>query len=131
VLAAASLAAALALAAFVLVGTPFGAGISPTVHPTLAQATDPQTHVRASATMRPVEVGTELTLRLSGVPTQQACQLVVVGVDGRRSVAASWLATYAGTAKVTGTTSLSRSQIARLVVATPDGRVLVSLPVRA
>ncbi|MGZ4616135.1 MAG: hypothetical protein ACXV4A_11280, partial [Actinomycetes bacterium] len=81
--------------------------------------------------LQPVEVGTELTLRVSGVPTRQACQLVVVGDDGRRSVAASWLATYAGTARVTGTTSLSPSRIASLVVATPEGRVLATLPVHS
>jgi putative zinc finger protein len=127
-IAAGSLGAAAVLALVVAVAAPFGAGTAPTSRPTHAQATDPQTHVSASATLRPVEVGTELTLQLSGVPTRQACQLVVVGEDGRRSVASSWLATYAGTARVTGTTSLSQSQIAQLVVSTPDGRVLVSLP---
>lgn len=125
-----SLLGAAMLAAFMLIAAPFASEGPPADRLTQARATDPQTHVRASVTMQPVEVGTELTLRLSGVPTRQACQLVVVGNDGRRSVASSWLATYAGTAEVTGTTSLSRSQIAQLVVATPDGRVLVTLPVR-
>jgi hypothetical protein len=69
-------------------------------------------------------------MNISGVPPQQKCQLVVVAADGHRSVAASWLATYSGTARVTGTTNLSRTQIARLDVSTPSGRVLVSLPVQ-
>ncbi len=93
------------------------------------QATDPGTKVAAAVTLTPVEVGTELRLRLTGVPTRATCQLVVVAADGRRTVAATWLATYAGTARVTGTTDLARSEISRLVVASPDGEVFVTLPV--
>ncbi len=93
------------------------------------QATDPGTGVAAAVTLTPVEVGTELRLRLTGVPRRATCQLVVVAADGRRTVAATWLATYAGTARVTGTTDLSRSEVSRLVVATPDGEVFVSVPV--
>ncbi|MGZ4609777.1 MAG: anti-sigma factor family protein [Actinomycetes bacterium] len=129
--AAVSLCGAAAAIAGVLVLGPFASDGAPPPRTTHSSVLDPQTHVRASATLQPVEVGTELTLRVSGVPTRQACQLVVVGDDGRRSVAASWLATYAGTARVTGTTSLSPSRIASLVVATPEGRVLATLPVHS
>ena len=48
---------------------------------------------------------------------------------GREETAASWVATYSGTASVTGTTSFPRRSITSLQVVRGDGVVLVSLPV--
>jgi hypothetical protein len=56
---------------------------------------------------------------------------VAVGRDGTREVAATWVADYEGQATVTGTTSLTRADLARLDVTTPDGSTLVAVAVPA
>ena len=85
--------------------------------------------VSASVTMNPTETGTELALSLTGVESGEHCQLVAVGKDGTREVAATWVATYEGEAHVTGTTGLPMGDIASLEVTTPDGATLATLTV--
>ena len=46
-------------------------------------------------------------------------------------MASSWVATYDGEASVTGMTALELADISRLDVTTPEGEILVSLPVGA
>lgn len=125
-LAAAAAVVAITLAATV-VGVPDGGYSSPDT----VAATDPRTHVRADVSLRAVATGTELTLRLDGVSPGERCRLVAVGAAGNRDVAATWVATYAGRAEVTGHTSIGRDRIARLLVVTATGRPLVELPVSA
>ena len=81
-----------------------------------ASATDPTTHVAATVSLDPTTTGTELGLTLSGVQPGQHCSLVAVARDGRREVAASWVANYEGEAQISGTTSLSPDEITRLEV---------------
>lgn len=69
--------------------------------------------------------GTELTLRLRGVPRGERCRLVAVARDGRTEVAASWEASYAGRADVTGATSISPADLRSLRVVTFAGQQLV------
>lgn len=126
-LAAAAAVVAIMLAATV-VGVPELGGSS---SPVTVAATDPRTHVRADVSLRAVATGTELTLRLQGVSPGERCRLVAVGAAGNRDVAATWVATYAGRAEVTGHTSIGRDRIERLLVVTATGRPLVELPVSA
>jgi hypothetical protein len=100
---------------------------SPAVSSTVA-ATDPHSWVHASITLTSQTWGTEIRLRLSGVAWAQHCMLVVSSADGRRDVAASWVATYQGSFNVTGTTAIPVRQIRHLDVVTTTGRRLVSVP---
>ncbi|HEX5115516.1 MAG TPA: zf-HC2 domain-containing protein [Pseudonocardiaceae bacterium] len=99
-------------------------------HPatTTVAATDPHTWVHASITLTDQTWGTQIRLRLSGVAWAQQCMLVVTSADGKRDVAASWVATYKGSADVAGTTAIPESRISHLDVTTTTGRRLVSVP---
>lgn len=97
---------------------------------TVASATDPSSLVRADVRLKADGSGTELALQLAGVPPEEHCRLVAVDARGRQQVAATWVATYKGRARVTGHTSLQPNQIARLLVVTDAGRMLVQVPVR-
>lgn len=87
------------------------------------------TRVHASFGVLAKPWGTELTLQLRGVPRGEHCRLVAVGRDGRTEVAASWEATYAGRADVTGATSIAPADLESLRVVTFAGRQLVSAPI--
>jgi hypothetical protein len=54
---------------------------------------------------------------------------VAVDASGHREVASTWVASYRGSAVVSGSTALPQSSIERLVVETLDGRTLVTVPV--
>jgi len=84
----------------------------------------PGSTVGARFVMRPNSAGTRLSASVHGVGPNQRCSLVAVGRSGRREVAASWIASYTGTATVEGTTSLPVADIARLLVTRPDGTAL-------
>ena len=122
-LAAAGVAAAALLVAAMLVST------RPT--PLVLTATTAAPGVGAQVVVTPTDSGTELALRLDGVEAGQHCELLVIAKDGGREVAATWIANYEGEAVVTGTTSVPRAELARLVVTAPDGSVLAELPVPA
>jgi hypothetical protein len=82
-------------------------------------------------TLHPSPSGTQVLLALTGVAPGARCQLVAVGKDGQREVAATWVASYDGEAHVAGTTGLPADQISSFDVTTPQGSTLVSVPVRA
>jgi hypothetical protein len=94
-------------------------------------ATSPATSVAARIVVTPTDTGTQLALTLTGVEAGQHCRLVVVAKDGSREVAATWVANYEGEAVVTGTTAVTRADLARLEVTTPEGGTLVEVPVPA
>jgi len=83
--------------------------------------------VSATVDVRPASAGTEFGLELAGVRANEHCRLVAIADDGRREVVASWTATYRGTAKFDGSTSLPPDQISKLVVETEDGQELASV----
>jgi hypothetical protein len=97
----------------------------------VAAAADSTTGVSATVTLRPSPSGTHVLLALTGVAPGAHCQLVAVGKDGQREVAATWVASYDGEAHVAGTTGLPTAQIASLDVTTPQGTTLVSVPLPA
>jgi hypothetical protein len=90
---------------------------------------DPGSHVAAAVTMRSRSWGTELHLQLRGVPPGEICSLVVHGRDGQHGVAATWTASYRGTADVPAHTSIAATQISALDVVTASGTRLVHLAV--
>jgi anti-sigma factor RsiW len=73
--------------------------------------------------------GTKLDMTMSGVARGERCSLVVVGGDGRKETAGWWDATYAGTAHITGTTSISRHDLTQLRVVTDAGKTLVAVTI--
>jgi hypothetical protein len=77
--------------------------------------------------LRPSDAGTALRIELGGVPAEATCRLVVVDRDGRREVAASWRASYSGTASVDGSTAFPAERLASLRVET-DAGTLLSVP---
>lgn len=122
-----SVAAGLIVVTALVWTNPFGSAPPPSGP--VAVSADPGATVSASVTMSPTDTGTELALALTGVASGQHCELVAVGRDGSREVAATWVATYDGEAHVTGTTGLALDQIAALEVTTPDGTTLATLTV--
>jgi hypothetical protein len=96
---------------------------------TVVSGTDATTAVAARVTLSPQASGTALTLALTGVEAGETCELVAVDATGRREVASTWVASYEGTATVSGSTAMSRSAITTLEVVTTSGRLLVTMPV--
>ena len=99
--------------------------------PASVTATGSQAAVTAKVVLTPVPSGTSLSLTLQGVRPGEHCELVAVSPAGVHDVASSWVATYDGEASVTGMTALELADISRLDVTTPEGEILVSLPVGA
>ena len=100
-------------------------------HSFTVSATSPVTDVEATIRIMPTDSGTELDLTLEGVDAGEHCQLVVVGRDGEREVASTWIANYEGEASIIGNTSIMRADLRHLEVTTLDGRTLVTVEVPA
>jgi hypothetical protein len=89
----------------------------------------PHTRVSATVTMSARTWGTELHLKLGWAKPGQRCSLVARSRDGRKDIAATWVASYKGTASVPGATAIALDQLSELDVITMDGHVLVRLVV--
>ncbi|MFC4118424.1 anti-sigma factor family protein [Nonomuraea zeae] len=80
----------------------------------------------------PDDDGTELGVRVTGVPVDTTCSLVIVGKDGRRETTESWIVSresYQGKAAFKRMTSMRMREIARFEIVNPAGKVLVRVPV--
>ena len=98
------------------------------VAPVVVRANDPATGIRAEVTLRSSSAGTNLALKLSGVPAGEKC-LLVAKSGSRRDTTAAWDATYSGEATFTGSTRFAIKEIDTLVIETPSGRPLLTMPV--
>lgn len=97
------------------------------VHATAGPSVD---GVRAGVTVAPTAWGSELTMSISGVPPRTKCTLVVVTKDGGTVSAATWWATYQGTAQVHATVAVAVDAIARIdVVNAGSNETLLHVPV--
>jgi hypothetical protein len=92
-------------------------------------AVDPASGVRAAVTLTPRAWGTALTVQMDGAAPGERCRLVVRARDGSSDVAATWRATYRGSAGASGSTELARADVAAIDVVTTAGRRLVHVPV--
>jgi len=107
-------------------GTPLWGPAAPT--PVVVTASDATTGVSGEVTLVRSPGGTDVALRLDGVPAGAECRLVAQsGAD--RDVTASWEATYSGEATFTGSTRFAVDDIDMLTIETPLGRTLLRLPV--
>ena len=70
-----------------------------------------------------------MAFSVDGLPVDEQCKLVAVSRAGAWETAGSWGVTYSGTAKVTGSTTIARGQLAKFVLLDTSGRVLVTVPV--
>jgi hypothetical protein len=120
---------ATAATAVLVVVAGVGVGLRLTAHrpPVTFAASSGQTHMSVAITGR--TSGTDLIVSIDGLPVDEQCKLVAVSRAGTWDTAGSWVATYAGTAKVTGSTTIARGQLAKLVLLGTNGRVLVTVPV--
>jgi hypothetical protein len=100
---------------------------SQVVHATAGPSVD---GVAAGVTLAPTAWGSDLTMSISGVAPGTKCTLVVVTKDGDSVPAATWWATYAGTAQVHATVAVGVDAIARIdVVNTHSKAALLQVPV--
>jgi hypothetical protein len=119
-----------AAAAVIAGGTTAGVAIHHSMNAThWQQVSALQGPVHMTVDIEPGATGTALQLWLRGVPSGERCRLVAVADDGSRDFAGSWEATYSGTAKIRGITSIDRDHLSRLTIETYDGKTLVSAAV--
>lgn len=91
-------------------------------------ATNPATHVSATAAVTPKSWGTEFQLVLSGLPAGITCHLVVHAQDGHSETAGTWGSGYNASTTVPASTSVSPSHITGLDVVDGSGTLLVHMP---
>jgi predicted anti-sigma-YlaC factor YlaD len=85
--------------------------------------------VHMQVTLASQATGTGLSVTVSGLPTDEHCKLIAIAKDGTRDVAGRWDATYQGEANVTGSTSIPRERLAKLVLFGTGGAQLATVPV--
>ena len=90
-------------------------------------ATDPSTHVWASAAVIPKGWGTQFELKLGGLPSGITCHLVVHGTGGRSETAGTWASGYTPSTLVPAATSISPADITGLDVVDGSGSTLVQV----
>jgi hypothetical protein len=88
-------------------------------------ATNHRTGVAGKMALRPTAWGTAVRVRLRGVPSGTRCRLIVASRSGRRDVAGSWRADYAGAADVETATAIPKDQLSSLEVVTSTGQRLL------
>jgi hypothetical protein len=93
------------------------------------QTFDLHRQIDAAVTLNQRTEGTEVRLRLRGVPPGEHCSLVAYARDGHRQVAATWVASYVGTANVSATTIIPTDQLSDLDIVTAAGHRLVRMAV--
>ncbi len=71
--------------------------------------------------------GTELQLRLAGLPTSDGYAAYAVDDQGVRTLAARWGSTPGRSANVPATTALSPSALSQIIIETTDGALILSL----
>ena len=85
--------------------------------------------VHMNVTLASETSGTGLAVSVSGLSTDEHCRLIAIAKDGSRDVAGRWDATYQGQANVTGSTSIQRSDLTRLVLLGTNGERLATVVV--
>lgn len=98
-------------------------------------SSSPDTHVaisgpvRMQVTLTSQQTGTALAVAVSGLPVDEHCWLVAYADDGSRASVGRWVATYAGEARVTGSTTIPVAELSKLVLLGSDGTPLVTMNV--
>ncbi|MER6318976.1 zf-HC2 domain-containing protein [Streptomyces sp. NPDC001581] len=147
----AGLAVAASLAAVFWAGTqlggdPGGLALPPPPSPTapadpspppagtkLLSATDPGTGARMTVQMTPAAKWVRLHAAVTGVPKGERCRLVVVGKDGTRTTAGSWVVGGQENgegkgAALDGSAAVDPANVKAVLVENEAGRTFVSVP---
>jgi RNA polymerase sigma-70 factor (ECF subfamily) len=96
----------------------------------VASAVDAQSNTRLVVTMVPAQGWVRLNVAVSGVARGEKCRIVVLGRDGGREVAASWVVSEKGEAdgtNVDGAAAVPLDDVIGVEVETVEGKTLVSL----
>jgi anti-sigma factor RsiW len=88
-----------------------------------------QGSVRMDVTLASQTTGTAMRVTVSGLHEDEHCWLVAVADDGTRDSVGRWVATYAGDAQVTGSTSIPAAHLSRLILFGSNNEELVTVPV--
>jgi anti-sigma factor RsiW len=124
-------AAAVVLIAGVSIGaiaaTHHHTGTRPFPSTTTRSAVQGSVHMRVQLAAQ--TAGTSIQVAVSGLPSDEHCRLIAVAKDGSRDVASRWYATYGGRGQQTGSTTIPRSQLSKLVLLGSSGNELVSVRV--
>jgi anti-sigma factor RsiW len=140
-IAAAVVAGLLALAGGTIAGrlTAPSAGFSPTASPVFAvppgaraaAATDAGTGATMAVVVRPAAGWVRLHAQVSGIPAGEECRLFVIGRDGSREPAGSWLVAGSAVdaAGVDGSALMDPALVTAVQAETYAGQILVSVPV--
>jgi hypothetical protein len=121
------LAAALAVAAAGMAIPAIDQKGLPAPGPVLATATG--AGVSGTANLVGNDTGTDIRLRLRGVPEGLTCRLIVQDRSGARHQAGSWPAGYDGTVDVPASTTVPLPRIVALGIETTTGRELLAIPI--
>jgi len=89
--------------------------------------TDTSTGVSGQVKIWKSAWGSDLSVSVSGVRSGTRCTIVVVTKDGTSQTAASWQASYTGTAQVRGNVAAPVSSIARVEIVDDSGKVLLRI----
>jgi hypothetical protein len=92
------------------------------------RAVDSATGVSGRAQLHGTPAGTEIDLTASGLPAGERCILVAVARSGS-DTAATWDATYDGSAQIAGTSAIPASQLTALRIESDTGLLLLSIRV--
>jgi anti-sigma factor RsiW len=128
---------ALVLGAGVLTGrqtapAPAPVAAAPVAGTRTVQATDAGTGAAITAQVIPAAGWVRVSAEVTGIPAGQRCRVVVVGADGQRQVAGSWLVSEKAAAEgsnLQGFALVDPAQVTAVVVENLDGRQFVSAPV--
>jgi hypothetical protein len=121
-----------AAAALLLFGVPIGTwSIAERLNgtPAFSSSATSASGVTADVELKPADWGSTVSLSIRGVHPGTQCTVVVNTHDGGHQTAATWQASYSGTANVSGTTAASVSDVKSVdVVDQGTGQVLVTVP---
>ncbi|MEU6344230.1 MULTISPECIES: zf-HC2 domain-containing protein [unclassified Streptomyces] len=95
----------------------------------VASATDPATKARMTVRVTPASAWVRLNASVSGIPAGERCRLVVVGKDGHREVAGSWVVPKAGEehgVSLDGSAAVAADDISEVVVENAAGKEYVT-----
>jgi hypothetical protein len=93
-------------------------------HTFALEGANPFTHVSGGASLTAERWGTEIWVKLRGVPPGLECQLVVRARDGRTVVGGAWASGTANGAWIPATAPFGRAQIASVQIAVPPEHLL-------
>ncbi|QIZ37120.1 anti-sigma factor [Saccharopolyspora sp. ASAGF58] len=97
-----------------------------------ATAVDPASGARLTVTVAPAAGWVRLNAAVNGIPAGERCRLVVVGKDGSREIAGSWLVSEKGAnegSALDGSALVAPDDVAAVEVENFEGTRFVSTPV--